>query len=451
METNETKSYLDPPRGFFSSLRYLGPGLILSAAIVGSGELIATTTLGAKAGFVVLWVILLGCFIKVAVQLQYGRHAIAHGKASFSAWNSSKGLRFFGIHWSVFFGLIFLLGMLVGQGGVLGGAAQAVHYSLPSVPIEIITFGIAGILALLVFRGKYGQIEFLAILFNVIFVSLVLYCLFAVQRTKYSFGLSEVLEGFSLGMPPGTLALALTAFAITGLSAGEIFVYPSWCLEKGYAAWVGKRDGSPEWVMRAKGWMRVMMYDALVSMIVYTTATVSFYFLGAAVLEPQGAVVDGSEVVQQLSQIFTDVIGSNTMTLFMVGAFLVLFSTAFSNLAGHSWLWVDLLKICRFYDPEDGTTRKRLFSLIAWLMPLFWCLSYIAVQKPIALVIVLGLVNSLFLLVVAYQAIIFRYRQTDQALTPSKGFDAFLWVSLLTIGFMAVRVALITYRDAFGG
>lgn len=31
----------DPPSRFWSSLRYFGPGLILSAAVVGSGELIA--------------------------------------------------------------------------------------------------------------------------------------------------------------------------------------------------------------------------------------------------------------------------------------------------------------------------------------------------------------------------------------------------------------------------
>jgi Mn2+/Fe2+ NRAMP family transporter len=41
-----------PPQGWLESLRYLGPGLIMSASIVGSGELIATTTLGAVAGFV---------------------------------------------------------------------------------------------------------------------------------------------------------------------------------------------------------------------------------------------------------------------------------------------------------------------------------------------------------------------------------------------------------------
>ena len=56
MEIDRAQPFLEPPRGFFSSLKYLGPGLILSAAIVGSGELIATTALGAKAGFAVLWV-----------------------------------------------------------------------------------------------------------------------------------------------------------------------------------------------------------------------------------------------------------------------------------------------------------------------------------------------------------------------------------------------------------
>ncbi len=448
METDRTPTILDPPRGFFASLKYLGPGLILSAAIVGSGELIVTTTLGAKAGFAVLWVILLACFLKIAVQLQYGRQAIAHGQASFSAWNAGKGMKFFGLHWSVYFGFIYLLGMLVGQGGVLGGAAQAAQYAFPNAHTNVVAVAIAVALALLVFRGTYRHIEILATLFNVLFTSLILYCVFAVQRTEFAFGLNDVASGFSLQIPQGSLTLALTAFGITGLSAGEIFVYPSWCIEKGYAAWTGPRDGSPEWAARANGWIRVMKYDALVSLVVYTLATVSFYFLGAAVLQPQGDVIDGGNVIRQLSQIFTDVIGRETMALFMVGAFLVLFSTAFSNLAGHSRLWVDFFGISRICDSSNAATRKRLLAILAWVIPVFWCLAYIVVRKPIALVIVLGVTNAVFLLVVAYQALVFRYRNTDPALTPSKGFDVFLWLSVLAIGFMAVRVASITYLGA---
>jgi len=49
----------EPPSSILGILRRIGPGMILAASIVGSGELIATTTLGAQVGYAALWVILL--------------------------------------------------------------------------------------------------------------------------------------------------------------------------------------------------------------------------------------------------------------------------------------------------------------------------------------------------------------------------------------------------------
>ena len=40
----------EPPRTLARAIRQIGPGLILAASIVGTGELINTTSLGAKAG-----------------------------------------------------------------------------------------------------------------------------------------------------------------------------------------------------------------------------------------------------------------------------------------------------------------------------------------------------------------------------------------------------------------
>jgi manganese transport protein len=45
----------EPPANWKGRLKFLGPGFILSASIVGSGELIATTILGAKGGFITSW------------------------------------------------------------------------------------------------------------------------------------------------------------------------------------------------------------------------------------------------------------------------------------------------------------------------------------------------------------------------------------------------------------
>jgi hypothetical protein len=48
----------EPPKTLFTALQKIGPGIILAGTIVGSGELLLTTSLGAKQGFVFLWLIL---------------------------------------------------------------------------------------------------------------------------------------------------------------------------------------------------------------------------------------------------------------------------------------------------------------------------------------------------------------------------------------------------------
>ena len=57
-----------PPKTVFGILKELGPGLIVAAAVVGSGELIATTATGAQAGFYLLWLIIIGCIIMLLHQ-----------------------------------------------------------------------------------------------------------------------------------------------------------------------------------------------------------------------------------------------------------------------------------------------------------------------------------------------------------------------------------------------
>ncbi len=83
----------EPPRGLRQILRRIGPGMILAASIVGSGELIATTTLGAEVGYIALWVILLSCFLKPAIQAELGRYSIATGETGLAGVNHFPGPR----------------------------------------------------------------------------------------------------------------------------------------------------------------------------------------------------------------------------------------------------------------------------------------------------------------------------------------------------------------------
>ncbi len=428
-----------PPSGFFTSLRFLGPGLILSAAIVGSGELIATTALGAKAGFILLWVILFGCLIKVAVQLEHGRNCIIHGRPSFQSWNRGKGIRIFGIHWTVYSGVLYLIATFFGQGGVLGGSAQVAAYVFPRFSLEVWLGILVILIALLVFHGKYKPVEWIATALNFLFISTVLYCVFAIQWTPYAYSISDLASGFTFHLPPEMIALALGAFGITGVAAGETVMYTYWCWEKGYAAWTGPRDGSPEWFDRARGWIRVMTIDALVSMIVYTVTTCAFYILGAAVLKSQPTLADGNEFIFQLSGLFTQVLGDGSRMVFMLCAFTVLFSTIFANTAGFSRVWSDFFHLCKLIDWNNEAQRKRSIAIMAWVFPLTCGIIYFFIQKPLLLVIFMGISNSLFLIVVAWQALIFRYCRTDKELTPSKFYDFILWLSIFSIAYLAWR------------
>jgi Mn2+/Fe2+ NRAMP family transporter len=115
----------EPPVSLSGKFRFLGPGFILSASIVGSGELIATTVLGAKGGFITFWVILVSCLVKVAIQLEFGKHAILTGLSPMQGFNRLKGIRLGKSNWAVGTALLLTLIKILQVGGMLGGAAIA--------------------------------------------------------------------------------------------------------------------------------------------------------------------------------------------------------------------------------------------------------------------------------------------------------------------------------------
>src|SRR4051812_48799388 len=120
----------EPPRTFFRAIRQIGPGLILAASIVGTGELINTTGLGAKAGFSLLWLILLSCVIKVFVQIELGRYAITHGKTTLAAFNTLPGPRA-GASWMCWLWLIMTLATQAQIAAMEGTVGQAAHMAFP--------------------------------------------------------------------------------------------------------------------------------------------------------------------------------------------------------------------------------------------------------------------------------------------------------------------------------
>ena len=126
-----TSDIQEPPTGLGGILRQIGPGLIIAANIVGSGELLMTTKTGANAGVVLLWLILLGCVIKVFVQLELGRFTVSSGETTLTALNRVPGPRTSRINWVVLLWSIMALGTIGQLGGIVGGVSQAVAITFP--------------------------------------------------------------------------------------------------------------------------------------------------------------------------------------------------------------------------------------------------------------------------------------------------------------------------------
>ena len=435
----------EPPRTLGGKLRKLGPGFILSAAIVGSGELIATTTLGARAGFVTFWVILVSCLAKVTLQLEFGKHAIYSGETVMAAFNQLPGSRWRNTHWTIWTWLFIQLFKLLQVGGIIGGVAITLNMAFPLVPTAAWALVAAISASLLIFRGYYRFIERVSLVLIGLFTLLTFASLFFLQYTAYALHWDDVLTGLRFDLPAGTVGIAIAAFGITGVGGDEIMYYNYWCLEKGYARNTGPRfvgndtaptDDPPEaegWLRRAQGWINVMYWDALLSMGVYTLVTAAFYLLGAAVLHQRGEVPEGYAMIEALSRIYTETLGPGAKSVFLLGALVVLFSTVFAALASWTRIFSDCFGQIGWIDFYNPTVRRRSIAVLAWVFPLLWALLFLFIQLPVMMVLVGGFATSVLLLIVVYAAIHFRYRRLPASLRPTLVYDIAFWISALVI------------------
>ncbi|PWJ60059.1 Mn2+/Fe2+ NRAMP family transporter [Dyadobacter jejuensis] len=424
---------LNPPTTFFGRLKYLGPGFILSAAIVGSGELIATTALGAKAGFITFWVILVSCLVKVALQLEFGKNAIYSGTFIMHNFNRLSGPRLKGTHWSIWLWLSLQGLKLLQVGGIVGGVAIVLHMVMPIIPVEAWALISVLLTSLILYRGNYGPVEKISLVLILLFTSVILTSLYLLQYTPYAITWEQVKSGLTFSLPTGLVAIAFGAFGITGVGGDEIMYYNYWCIEKGYATYTGPNDGSEAWNDRAKGWIKVMYLDAILSMCVYTVVTAAFYLLGAAVLHSQGQVPEGYQMIEVLSQIFTATLGPWAKILFLIGAFAALYSTLFTATASWARVWGDAFGQIGWLPFGTVSEKKRSIALFTWILPLIWAVLYLFMKAPVLMVVLGGIATSVLLLLIVYVAYEFRYRQLPKSLWPSRFYDVFFWLSVAAI------------------
>ena len=113
--------------------RWLFPiftALLLVGGLLINNTIIATALLGALT-LILLWLVALGCAIKVAAQVEIGRNTLTWGRTPLAAFDTVPGPRMAGRGWIYWGWAVMTTLIIVQQGGILAGVAQTLAAGLP--------------------------------------------------------------------------------------------------------------------------------------------------------------------------------------------------------------------------------------------------------------------------------------------------------------------------------
>jgi manganese transport protein len=301
-----------------------------------------------------------------------------------------------------------------------------------------------GLTQQLLLGGTYERIERFALVKVGFFTLLTVLAAVVLTRMPEVFSWERALAGLRPQLPGSGLVTAVAVFGITGVGGTELFMYPYWCVEKGYARFVGRRDDSEPWLARARGWIRLMHVDIALSMVVYTIATVAFYLLGAGVLHGLGRVPGGSDMIPALSQLYTQTLGHWALPLFYLGATVTLYGTIFAATAAHSRVYADFCRLLGRFARDDYATRVAYRRAFVVILTTFPATLYLLFASPVKMVVAGGILQALLLPLAGFGTIYLHHRHLPAALRPSRLVTAGLWLATLVMAAAGVYGLVVT-------
>ena len=228
-----------------STLRRIGPGMVLAASIVGSGELIATTTLGAQAGYTALWVVLLSCSDQAGDPGGAGTLHDRDRQDRPRGAERAAGPAAARVNWLVWAWAVMVAGTQLQVGAMYGGVSQVMHLVVPAVPVTAWVLVFLAITLALLLGGGYERVERIAMVKVALFTLLTALAALVLMRMPRFFPGARSPTACSSSCRPRASVWRSRSSASPGVGATELFMYPYWCVEKGYAQFTGPARRQP--------------------------------------------------------------------------------------------------------------------------------------------------------------------------------------------------------------
>ena len=177
------------PKTFLERLKYIGPSVIVTGSVVGSGSIVMTPLLGAAAGFILLWWLLLSMWSKPIIQAEISRYIVVTKKTFLEAFSDMPGFKTTingkTTSWLVWFMFIGVIPSVAGMGGLAGAVAEAGNTMLPSISIEMWVIACCLLTWLILYWGSYQSLENILLAMVLLFSFITIVIAFSMQATEY--------------------------------------------------------------------------------------------------------------------------------------------------------------------------------------------------------------------------------------------------------------------------
>jgi Mn2+/Fe2+ NRAMP family transporter len=290
-------------------IRFIGPGFITAALVLGPGSLTVTSKLGAVYEYQLLWLVLLSTIFMITFTVMAAKFGLKSDRTLISAIREEYGKTA-----SITTGVgVFLVTASFQSGNAIGAGLAFAGLFHTDPWYWIIVFNLMAI-ALLFFRSFYKILEKIMILLVGI---MLLSFLFTLVLSKPS--LTDVLSGVIPSIPTGSELLSI-ALVATGFSVVGAFYQSYLVQEKGWR----QQDLTH---CNREAISGIIILGVISSMVLLTAGSVLF---GRGIM-----ISSAADMGKALEPLF----GQKAFMVFMIG----LFAASFSSLVGNATLGGSIL------------------------------------------------------------------------------------------------------------
>ena len=358
-----------------SFLKLAGPGLVVAATGIGSGDVVSATVGGARYGVVLLWAILLGAFFKFVLSEGIARWQLATGHTVIEGWAEHLP-RWVKIYFAAYLVLWTAavsaaltnacgLGMTNLTGGAIPQSWGAVAHSL-----------IGGTL---VYLGGYAKFEKLMKLLVGVMGFSILVCAALTLSDP-----GTALRGLLMPtIPAGSGAYVLSLIGGIGGSI-TMLSYNYWMREE---------------AMRGPGWLSYVRGDVGVAYVFTALFGMSIMLIANTAFFVPGTPITDAQAVPRMASTLGTILGPFGVYAYSVGFWAAVFASLLGVWQSVPYLYADAYGVLKGLPVAERaeitkvtSTPYRLGLLFITLVPLPFAFT----GRPIAIVVAYTIIGSLF-------------------------------------------------------